>query len=567
MNYNRYILLLSLLYAGVFTDLTFPQAKDEIFLHEKGKRIERTISGSEIHPYGLKLNSGESADLMVIQKEADVRITVVGPSSDTIETINRAAGIRPSEPWNNSNREYATISATSSGTYHLLVQLVDPTALASNYEIHIMDLLTPAEIARYKEDANVRWLGEHAMPVRSIEAEDEDFSDLEPLQNILGKARVVMLGEQTHGDGSTFKAKIRLIKFLHERLGYDVLAFEGSLYGIGKAWQLIMHGEDPTRAVEGSIKTWSSTAEFNPLIRYIGDKAKSEHPLEIAGFDVRLRGTPSKDFLLPDLENMLRSYHVRNYVDGPDSTFLINMRYLISYYFTDHDSLFSDSNRVSLFSNQLGRVVETLTARNVQRQDSQLSFLLQNLKSIRHVVDAIRERKPTQTPSDAEYQVRDEQMGENLLWLAQSYYPEKKIIVWAATMHCIRYPPLIDTRIPGFSYEGYRVMGDLLWQALRDEVYVVGFTAYEGDCGNPKWRSPPIKIIRNQDDALEIEEMLNYAGFDYAFLDLRNLPEDGSWLKQGQLCRPLGNLTMAAPWNKVLDGLFFIRQMKPATKR
>jgi len=564
MKYNRYTLLLSLIYVSILTDLTLPQTKDEILFREKGKRIERTISGYEKHPYGLKLNSGESADLMVNQKEADVRITVVSPSGDTIETINDATG----HEWWNTNREYVTISATSSGTYHILIQLVDSTAAASNYEIHIMDLLTPAEIARYKEDANVRWLREHAMPVRSTEAEDEDFSDLEPLQNILGKARVVMLGEQTHGDGSTFKAKIRLIKFLHERLGYDVLAFEGSLYGIGKAWQQIIHGEDPTRAVEGSIyEQWSSTAEFNPLIRYISDKAKSEHSLEIAGFDCRLYGTLSKDLLLPDLENMLRDYHVRNYVDGPDSTFLINMRYLISYYFTDHDSLFSDSNRVSLFSNQLGRVVETLTARNVQRQDSQLSFLIQNLKSIRHVVDAIRERKPTQKPVDAEFEVRDEQMGENLLWLAQSYYPEKKIIVWAATMHCIRYPPLIDTRSPGFSYEGSRVMGDLLRQALRDEVYVVGFTAYEGDCGSPTWRSPRIKIIRNQDDALEIEEMLNYAGFDYAFLDLRNLPEDGSWLKQSQLCRPLGNSTMAAPWNKVLDGLFFIRQMKPATKR
>lgn len=564
MKYNRYSLLLSLIYVSILTDLTLPQTKDEILLRDKGKRIERTISGYEKHSYGLKLNSGESADLMVNQKEADVRISVVSPSGDTIETINEATG----HEWWNTNREYVTIPATSSGTYHILIQCVDSTAAASSYEMHIMDLLTPAEIARYKEDANVRWLSEHAVSIRSIEAEDEDFSDLEPLQHILGKARVVMLGEQTHADGSTFKAKIRLIKFLHKKLGYDVLAFESSLYGIGKAWQQIIHGEDPTRAVEGSIyKHWSSTAELNPLIRYISDKGESEHPLEIAGFDCRLYGTLSKEFLLPDLENMLRDYQVRSHMDGPDSTFLTNMRYLISYYFTAHDSLFSDSNRVSLFSNQLDRVVDTLTARNVQRRDRQVSFLIQNLKSIRHVVDAIRERKPTQKPMEAEFEMRDEQMGENLLWLAQSYYPEKKIIVWGATMHCIRHLPLIDARTPGFSYEGARAMGDLLWQALRDEVYVVGFTAYEGDYGGPTWGSTRFKIRRNQDDALEIEEMLNYAGFDYGFLDLRNLPEDGSWLTQSQLCRPLGNSTMAAPWNKVLDGLFFIRQMKPATKR
>ena len=55
-----------------------------------------------------------------------------------------------------------------------------------------------------------KWIAERAVPVRSIDAADEDFRDLEPLIDAIGSARVVQLGEPTHGAGSSFAAKVRL---------------------------------------------------------------------------------------------------------------------------------------------------------------------------------------------------------------------------------------------------------------------------------------------------------------------------------------------------------------------
>src|SRR5262249_24603315 len=67
---------------------------------------------------------------------------------------------------------------------------------------------------------------EYASTLRTLDPDDTDFSDLRPLRALIRDASIVILGEQTHGDGTTFKAKVRLLRYLHEQLGFDVLAWE-----------------------------------------------------------------------------------------------------------------------------------------------------------------------------------------------------------------------------------------------------------------------------------------------------------------------------------------------------
>lgn len=75
-----------------------------------------------------------------------------------------------------------------------------------------------------------RWPASAVVPIRSIDPEDDNFADLRPLKKYLGKARIIQLGEQSHGDGATFFAKQRLIRFLHKEMGFNVLAWEAGFF-------------------------------------------------------------------------------------------------------------------------------------------------------------------------------------------------------------------------------------------------------------------------------------------------------------------------------------------------
>src|SRR5206468_3505432 len=155
-------------------------------------------------------------------------------------------------------------------------------------------------------EARVAWLQQHAIPLRSIDPADEDFSDLEPLRAAIGDARIVQLGEQSHGDGATFHAKARLIKFLHQKMGFDVLAFESGLYDCRKAWELLKAGKDPYDAVpNGVFGIWTASKQFEPVIEYLGKAAKSDRPLELAGFDCQFTAAASQAYLDADLAKVL----------------------------------------------------------------------------------------------------------------------------------------------------------------------------------------------------------------------------------------------------------------------
>jgi erythromycin esterase-like protein len=120
---------------------------------------------------------------------------------------------------------------------------------------------------RHQQIADLR---ERVVPVRSIAPSDEDFTDLTPIAAAIGDARIVQLGEGTHGDGAAFAAKVRLVKFLHQHHGFDVLLWESGTYDVRSVDDAIRAGADPAAAARlGLISNWAESAEVLPLFEYV----------------------------------------------------------------------------------------------------------------------------------------------------------------------------------------------------------------------------------------------------------------------------------------------------------
>jgi erythromycin esterase-like protein len=150
-------------------------------------------------------------------------------------------------------------------------------------------------------------------------------------------------------------------------------------------------------------------------------------------------------------------------------------------------------------------------------------------------------------------------MTENLLWLAREGYPGRKIIGWAATTHATRSPDDVDTRMPDDPRRGTTPMGQWTWEALGQELYVLGFTAYDLAAFEQAPNS-------DQSEEVEFEELMHAAGFEFPIVDFRRLPPGGEWLREPIISRPMANWGMKARWPRVLDGMFYMREWRPATR-
>ncbi len=73
----------------------------------------------------------------------------------------------------------------------------------------------------------IAWLRENAVEFRTAEP-GGDYADLMPLEQIIGNARVVALGEATHGTREFFQMKHRILEFLVREMGFTTFGIEAT---------------------------------------------------------------------------------------------------------------------------------------------------------------------------------------------------------------------------------------------------------------------------------------------------------------------------------------------------
>jgi erythromycin esterase-like protein len=136
--------------------------------------------------------------------------------------------------------------------------------------------------------AQVEWLMANAIPFETAEA-GTGFADLEPLRAIIGDARIVALGEGTHGTREFFRMKHRLTEFLASEMGFTIFSIEASTPEAFAVSDYVVRATgDPARLVGGMyFWTWN-TEEVLDMVRWMREfNLSGKGSMEFTGFDMQ----------------------------------------------------------------------------------------------------------------------------------------------------------------------------------------------------------------------------------------------------------------------------------------
>ena len=231
----------------------------------------------------------------------------------------------------------------------------------------------------------------------------------------------------------------------------------------------------------------------------------------------------------------------------------------------------------------LNVLIKTINSTAIKPYDFETGYFLQLLKSIKRDVQSKPLYNTVRSLSGADQQrvmnlyfsIRDEQMADNLLWYVKQY-PKRKIIVWAHNVHVMTdYPGDITKEMwnekpdappaPKSNFEN-TYMGYIIKDSLKSKVFSIAITGNAGELGriNHKDSTKSFRFpVKPSTKPRLLENYLDAAGFQLAFVNLKNPSKGGEWLKEKIIIRHSAGDGAEYYWHKAADALFYVRNFAP----
>ncbi len=410
----------------------------------------------------------------------------------------------------------------------------------------IICLIVLILISSCENDNEPRVILKNTYPLSSISPSDTDFDDLLFLADILQDKRIVILGEQGHRDGKAFEAKTRLIKYLHQELGYNLIAFEGAtvldMYRVSEA---IGQDNTPENVLKwfkwGLYYAWSGSLEFREMAHYIG---QHHDGLSIIGIDNNFWMIhPARDFR-GFLDRML---------DLSNSSEIDYDRF-----FENYNRLLTDFDLIGDKSFNFNQVIEEVqTIKNIIYKHDNISYYAKH-HLIRELDNFVSFVKGIKVGLEASVPLRSRQMAENLFWALDNLYPDEKVIIWTANFHGAKnlYQAIYADNDDRYQ-QTISMSQHIVEEYGEDAVYSIAITSSEKE------------INSETEDFIVFPETTWEGRFaksydkDYAFIDFISIREAG--FNEKQFESTVFGRPIMGKWYNMFDGVLFIRRMEFST--
>lgn len=318
----------------------------------------------------------------------------------------------------------------------------------------------------------------NASALASIDPAAASDADLAAFGAAVGDRSLVLLTEPTHGDGATYQLKTRLVKYLHERKGFDVLFIESGMYDVARIQQRVAAGGDSISAqAPGRIFYMVSRTDAGQLVlKYVDATRATATPLALWGHDVPMDGADSVQHLLPDLQAFLAARGSAA-LHSPDwaawsrvaqQVVALNGQALAG---ADATAFLGLSTTLQ---SELCSAADT--AGDVLQSPAFWCRIVQGVQAdYTHLFSATDARTPTDQ--------RDAVGAGNIDWLLGGRLKGRKAIVWLHAVHGINGWTGLGSCAAAASQEcgpGFTNVGTALVKSHGDQVYIVDITAGRG---------------------------------------------------------------------------------------
>src|SRR5689334_21304093 len=139
-----------------------------------------------------------------------------------------------------------------------------------------------------QNDPTLQWIRVNAIPLTTTEA-GHGFADLQRLKPLIGNARIVSLGEATHGTREFFQLKHRMLEYLAGEKGFTIFSIEANMPEAYRLNDYVLNGKgDPATLIKGMyFWTWS-TEEVLDMVQWMREFNQSgKGRVQFTGFDMQ----------------------------------------------------------------------------------------------------------------------------------------------------------------------------------------------------------------------------------------------------------------------------------------
>jgi erythromycin esterase len=433
----------------------------------------------------------------------------------------------------------------------------------------------------------ISWLQKNVIPISTTDQYVNNSKEYEPLKKILQGKDIILLGEEDHIFATTFESKTKLIKFLHDEMGFTVLAFEYDLYSLANSYNKAIKENNATILQNSIWPFWGKAKSTESLFPYVLSTAKNS-ALKVIGFDCQTFAEypfiENIDSYLTAKKSLIIKYPYylsftkifkQVYKEASTYQYKINERQKLLLFNVLDDILFemnldtSKTNQIKILKQALQNFKNNINSLWLDQPSNYSAYGLPIPDTSIYGFVASRQ-------SMGSYNRRDKLMAENIKWIKEVLYPGEKIIIWAASEHTIYnrhlanfHNILVDTSFAfhsRFKYnKEYKTMGTYVKDYYGEKVYNLGFTTLGGQVDYDRsGNSPSLAELSVGENSLESFFVKLKTKNGILNLDKKKLPAE---IADSTLYHNIigGYPNMSGNISTFFDGIFFIRTMKPIT--